>query len=86
MSLKPHYFAGGNLHQMDTVQPKRTVQQAYALARQLGHGDEYVEGLMGQSPTDARCARRQSCLHGMQGLAHKAAVLENPEYPGVWDT
>ncbi|HBT75881.1 MAG TPA: hypothetical protein DEB39_02925, partial [Planctomycetaceae bacterium] len=80
-------FAGGNLHQMDTVQLKRTVQQTYALARQLGQGDEYVEASMGQSQQMLAALgvnRAFTGWHGMQGLAHKAAVLENPEYLGVW--
>jgi len=82
-----HNFAGGNLHQMDVTQLKRTVQQTYALARQLGQGDEYVEASMGQSQQMLAALgvnRAFTGWHGMQGLAHKAAVLENPEYLGVW--
>ena len=82
-----HNFAGGNLHQMDVTQLKRTVQQTYSLARQLGQGDEYVEASMGQSQQMLAALginRAFTGWHGMQGLAHKAAVLETPEYLGVW--
>ena len=80
-------FAGGNLHQMDVTQLKRTVQQTYALARQLGQGDEYVEDSMAQSQqmlATLGVNRAFSGWHGMRSLAQQTAALENPEYLGVW--
>jgi hypothetical protein len=82
-------FAGGNLHQQDTTQLKRTVQQTYALARQLGQGDEYVEATVGQSQqmlAMMQVNRAFAGWHGVQAMADQAAALENPNYHGVWGT
>ena len=74
-------FAGGNMHQMDPVQMKHTIGKTYALARQLGQGDEYVARSMQNSMNmlgDSNVNRAFSGWHGMTGMALQAANQSNP--------
>ena len=80
-------FAGGNLHQMDTTQLRHSVRQTYALARQMGQGDEYVAATLSQSQNmlaSLGVNRAFSGWHGMQSLMHQAAATANPNYYGIW--
>ena len=74
-------FAGGNLHQMDAVQMKHTIGKTYALARQLGQGDEYVARNIQNSVNmlgGSNVNRAFSGWHGMTGIALQAANQVNP--------
>ena len=80
-------FAGGNLHQMDTTQLRHTVRQTYALARQMGQGDDYVAATMARSQNmlaSLGVNRAFSGWHGIQSLMHQAAATANPNYFGIW--
>jgi hypothetical protein len=79
-------FAGGNLSSMDPLRLRRNVRQTYALARQLGQGDEYVAGVLGQSTEVMRALRLEEGYVPyltQQTILDRTAATRHPVDAGV---
>jgi hypothetical protein len=85
-------FSGGNLNQLnqkDLTQMRHMIRQTYALAKEMGQGDEYVEGKLQTAAMMAEMTGTNRKFVGyltQQSIANDLTSRRNNEMQGAWDS